>query len=309
MAESVASVQAIESGTRHMDQIIGVIDLLAFQTNILALNAAVEAARAGESGRGFTVVAAEVRSLAQRSAGSAKEIRKLIAESSNMVADGSHKIRSAEKHIAQAVEGVQEVAVNMTQISQANMDQSTSLAEISQAVRQLDSITQENAILVEVALTHAHELQENSRSLTEAVSLFQLAQGTADEAKAMVKRALDMRKTMDSSQSWLQAVNHPEAGLMDRDMYVFVLSAQGEYLGFAGNPAKVGTRVSDIAGVDGTSLLQSIVQQADRGPGWVRYQINNPLTGHVQEKMSFVVKVDAVYLGCGVYRQFVAGGS
>jgi methyl-accepting chemotaxis protein len=307
MAESVASVEAIESGTRHMDEIVGVIDLLAFQTNILALNAAVEAARAGESGRGFAVVAAEVRSLAQRSAASAKEIRKLIAESSSLVADGAHKIRSAEKNIAQAVEGVQEVAANMTQISQANMDQSTSLAEISQAVRQLDSITQENAVLVEVARTHAHELQENSRSLAEAVSLFQLAQGTADEARIMVERALEMRKTMDSYKSWLQAVNHPEAGLKDRDMYVFVLSAQGEYLAFAGNPGKVGTRVTDIEGVDGTALLQSIVQQADRSAGWVRYQINNPLTGLVQEKMSFVVKVDAVYLGCGVYRQFVAG--
>jgi len=91
-------------------------------------------------------------------------------------------------------------------------------------------------------------------------------------------------------------------------MYVFALDAQGTYLAFGGNPAKVGTRVQDVAGVDGSGLLQTIVHQADQGPGWVEYDFTNPITGHVQTKMSYVLAVDDLYVGCGVYKTLLQGG-
>jgi signal transduction histidine kinase len=100
-------------------------------------------------------------------------------------------------------------------------------------------------------------------------------------------------------------LTEPAKGFHDRDMYVFVLDGYGTYLAFGGNPAKVGTRVQDIAGIDGDGLLQSIVNQADFEPGWVEYDITNPTTGKVQTKMSFVQLVDDLYVGCGVYKNLV----
>ncbi len=127
MAQAIESVEAIQSSAKRMDEIVSVIDGLAFQTNILALNAAVEAARAGESGRGFAVVASEVRSLAQRSAASAKEIRHLIGSSSSQVDGSVQKIRAAGTNINQIVSGIREVAASMAQISTSSAEQSASL--------------------------------------------------------------------------------------------------------------------------------------------------------------------------------------
>ena len=306
MAQAIGSVEAIQASTRRMDEIVGVIDGLAFQTNILALNAAVEAARAGESGRGFAVVASEVRSLAKRSAESAKEIRHLIGTSSAQVANGVTQIRTAGANITQIVEGIRDVATKMSQISASSAEQSNSLTEVSAAVRQLDEITQQNAVMVETAVTQATELQDRASTLSESVALFQLQQGTADEARALVARASDHRRHCSSRDTFVRDMTASDQGFFDRDMYIFVLDRNGTYLAFGGNPAKVGTRVQDIAGIDGQGLLDAIVNKADNGSGWVEYNIANPLTGKVQTKMSFVQQIDDVYLGCGVYKHLAA---
>jgi methyl-accepting chemotaxis protein len=148
MTDAVDSVAAIQKGAKQMSEIIGVIDSLAFQTNILALNAAVEAARAGEQGRGFAVVANEVRNLAQRSAAAAREIRALIQTSSDQVDASVQRMRLAGDNMAQIVSGVRGVATNMSLISAASAEQSTGLIQISSAVSQLDEITQRNAQMV-----------------------------------------------------------------------------------------------------------------------------------------------------------------
>jgi len=302
MREAVASIEGIEASTRRMDEIVGVIDALAFQTNILALNAAVEAARAGESGRGFAVVATEVRSLAQRSAASAKEIRQLITNSSNQVSVGVSQIRTAGERITGIVAGVRDVATHMSQISVSSTEQSASLSEITTAIHQLDELTQRNGAMVEQAVQQANELQNRARLLTESVSVFKLPQGTADEAQRLVDQALALRSRAGRREAFLQALNAPDSGLFDRDMYVFALERSGRYAAFAGNPARVGARVQDVAGPTGEALLQAIIQQADSGPGWVEYDIANPLTGKSQAKMSYVTKVDDLYVGCGVYK-------
>lgn len=306
MTDAIVSVEAIQSSTRRMDEIVSVIDGLAFQTNILALNAAVEAARAGESGRGFAVVAAEVRTLAHRSAASAKEIRQLIGASSAQVATGVLQIRSVGDNIVQIVEGIRGVAGNLSQLSVSSAEQSTSLTEISSAVRQLDEITQQNASMVERAVTQATDLEVRASTLSGLVAGFQLQQGTADEALALVERAQALRARAGSCDAFVRDVTRPDNGFFDRDMYVFVLDSKGAYLAFGGNPAKVGTRVQDIAGIDGQGLLDAIVTQARREPGWVEYDITNPSTGRIQTKMSYVMALDDVFVGCGVYKDLAA---
>ena len=302
MADAIASVEAIESSAHRMDEIIGVIDALAFQTNILALNAAVEAARAGEQGRGFAVVAAEVRSLAQRSASSAGEIRTLIKGSSDQVATSVGQIRAAGEGMGSIVSGIRLVSDSISRISVASGEQSTALAEISAAIGQLDEITQRNAAMVERAVEMSGGLEEQARSLTDAIGNFKLLQGVAQEARALVEQAVAYRQEAGSRDSFLRGITETPNRFHDRDMYVFALDAGGTYLAFGGNVAKVGTRVQDVPGIDGEGLMQAIMTQAAEGPGWVSYDITNPATGKVAAKMSYVCELDGVYLGCGVYK-------
>ena len=305
MAEAIGSVEEIQSSTKRMDEIVSVIDGLAFQTNILALNAAVEAARAGESGRGFAVVASEVRSLAQRSAASSKEIRQLIGASSSQVAAGVAQIRKAGDNLTQVVEGIRGVAANMSQISASSTEQSAGLTEITAAVRQLDEITQQNAALVERAVNQANDLEMRASTLADAVSVFKLQQGTAEEAMALVVRAVDYRRQCGSRDTFVRDLTQKDKGFFDRDMYMFALDLHGTYLAFGGNQAKVGTRVQDIPGIDGQGLVDAIITQALLEPGWVEYDITNPVSGRVQTKMSFVQQVDDLFIGCGVYKNLV----
>ena len=305
MTEAIQTVAAIQASTRRMDEIVGVIDGLAFQTNILALNAAVEAARAGESGRGFAVVASEVRSLAQRSAESAKEIRLLITASSHSVAMGVAQIKKAGANLTEVLDGIRDVASTMTQISVSSAEQSYGLAEITIAVNQLDQITNQNSQLAERAVQQAHELEVRATTLSEVVAGFKLQQGTAQEASDMVARALIYRRQCGSREAFLRHVTKTEAGFFDRDMYLFALDPQGTYLAFGGNHDKVGTRVQSIAGIDGEALMRAISAQAQMEPGWVEYDITNPSTGLVQTKMSFVQQLDDVVVGCGVYKNLI----
>ena len=302
MTDAIQTVAAIQASTRRMDEIVGVIDGLAFQTNILALNAAVEAARAGESGRGFAVVASEVRSLAQRSAASAKEIRLLIGASSRSVAMGVAQIKKAGDNLTAVLDGIRDVASTMTQISVSSAEQSNSLAEITIAVNQLDQITNQNSQLAERAVQQAHDLEVRATTLSDVVAAFKLQQGTAQEASDMVARALAYRRQCGSRGAFLRNVTQTETGFFDRDMYLFALDPQGTYLAFGGNHDKVGTHVQDIPGIDGDGLMRVITKQAQMEPGWVEYDITNPASGQVQTKMSFVQQLDDMIVGCGVYK-------
>ena len=176
---AVSSMHDIAERSTKINDIIGVIDGIAFQTNILALNAAVEAARAGEQGRGFAVVAGEVRTLAQRSAAAAKEIKALIETSVGKVQDGSAHVRDAGRTMHDIVQAVQRVTDIMGEISAASAEQSGGIEQVNTAVMQMDQVTQQNAALVEQATAAAGSLEDQARHLREAVAVFRLADGDA----------------------------------------------------------------------------------------------------------------------------------
>ena len=174
VGQVVDTMASIKESSRKIADIIGVIDGIAFQTNILALNAAVEAARAGEQGRGFAVVAAEVRNLAQRSAGAAKEIKALIEDSVGKVDNGGKLVDEAGKTMDEIVNSVKRVTDIMSEIAAASQEQSAGIEQVNQAVGQMDEMTQQNAALVEEAAAAAESLQDQAGKLSQAVGVFKL---------------------------------------------------------------------------------------------------------------------------------------
>ncbi|GLI36956.1 cache domain-containing protein [Geobacter hydrogenophilus] len=184
----VDTMGAITESSRKISDIIGVIDGIAFQTNILALNAAVEAARAGEQGRGFAVVAGEVRNLAQRSAAAAKEIKSLIEDSVSKVEDGSRLVEEAGETTREIVTSIKRVADIMAEISAASIEQSSGIEQVNTAITQMDDVTQQNAALVEEAAAAAEALEDQARTMVSTVSRFKLADGGRADSGATPKK-------------------------------------------------------------------------------------------------------------------------
>jgi aerotaxis receptor len=177
VSQVITTMGSIKDSSRKIADIIGVIDGIAFQTNILALNAAVEAARAGEQGRGFAVVASEVRNLAQRSAGAAKEIKTLISDSVEQVEVGRKLVDEAGDAMDDIVTSVQLVADIISGTATASQEQSSGIEQVNQAISQMDEITQQNAALVEQAAAAAESLQDQAGKLTQLVDTFKLTGG------------------------------------------------------------------------------------------------------------------------------------
>jgi len=175
VGQVVSTMDEITASSKKIADIIGVIDGIAFQTNILALNAAVEAARAGEQGRGFAVVAGEVRSLAQRSAQAAKEIKTLIGDSVEKVEIGSRQVGEAGRAMSDIVRQVQHVSDLIASISMATHEQTSGISQVGDAVTQLDQVTQQNAALVEQSAAAAESLQQQAARLVDTVAVFKLA--------------------------------------------------------------------------------------------------------------------------------------
>jgi methyl-accepting chemotaxis protein len=183
VGEVVTTMSAINESSRKISDIIGVIDGIAFQTNILALNAAVEAARAGEQGRGFAVVAAEVRSLAQRSAGAAKEIKTLIGDSVGKVDTGTKLVAQAGQTMEEIVNSVKRVTDIMGEITAASQEQSAGIEQVNQAITQMDEVTQQNAALVEEASASARSMEEQAGGLVAAVAQYRIGSDSEEPVR------------------------------------------------------------------------------------------------------------------------------
>ncbi|WP_210131114.1 methyl-accepting chemotaxis protein [Stenotrophomonas rhizophila] len=194
VGQVVTTMAGIEAASKRIAEIISVIDGIAFQTNILALNAAVEAARAGEQGRGFAVVASEVRALAQRSAGAAKEIKQLIDDSVQQVAEGSALVQTAGRTMEEIVTGVRRVNDIMAEISAASKEQSAGIEQVNQTITQMDETTQQNAALVEEATAAARAMEEQAQHLGTAVAIFRTGAAAPAAAPAAPRKSVGQKR-------------------------------------------------------------------------------------------------------------------
>ena len=302
MKLTVESLGPLQATTGRMQEIVGTIDSIAFQTNILALNAAVEAAWAGDQGRGFAVVAAEVRRLAQRSQAAAAEVRNLIRESSERVGNTVTQIEAINKVMTSLTSGIAEIATNVNVMAEGSAGQSSALQDVVHAVGDLDKLTQENAALVVRASANSDAMTVQASGLEISVSHIQLRQGSADEARQMVFDAmveigrLGLRAAMDLFHDKSSRYNW-------KDLYIFIFDRQGVYVVCGSDKSRVGERLGDLIGEVGDKLTEDAWRVCDTdGGGWVTYSIQNPLTKDMQTKLSYVVPIDENQLiGCGCY--------
>jgi methyl-accepting chemotaxis protein len=309
MQQTVQGMGTLQSTSVRMNEIIGVIDGIAFQTNILALNAAVEAARAGESGRGFAVVATEVRSLAQRTQSAAGEVRALIAASTSRVKTSVSEIGTVSEVMHGLVRGIGDIALRIDGMAAASKQQSVALREVAQAMDEIDKVTNQNASMADRTSERCNQLMDRTSDLTQAVEHITLIQGTADVAMRLAQQALDHIKARGLERA-SEDFYDQRGRFIDRDLYIFVLDRQGHYRVMGADRTKSGTRVHDAPGVDANALLRDAWARVDQdGGGWIEYNIVNPRTGAVRGKSSFVLPISKELLvGCGAYRSALSSG-
>ena len=301
--EVTLTMQSIEKSSRHVAEVIGVIEGIAFQTNILALNAAVEAARAGDQGRGFAVVAAEVRNLAQRSAAAAKDVKSSIGTSVDNVAEGSRLVEAAGVTMDEVVSSIANVAQLIREIAAASQDQSRSVAETNQALLQMDSVTQHNAALVEQAMAAALNFEEEAGRLANVVGAFKLDRmEDRDQAVALVKKAVAHIREFGLERACEDF--HDTGGEFNfGEFYIYAFSQDGICVANGRDPSRRGNSVIDNVDADGRPINRDILHIVNtRGRGWSDYKWVNPGTGRLQLKSAYFEMVDHVVVTCGIFK-------
>lgn len=292
----------IEQSSRRMSEIIGMIESIAFQTNILALNASVEAARAGEQGRGFTVVASEVRTLAQRSAQASEEVKGLIQLSARDVTEGAQLVARAKTAVARAARAVQEVSERIGAIAGASQDQRSGVDGIGKAVTQLEQVTQQNAALVEEGVAASTAFATEAASLREAVGAFKLDRvAERDQVVALVKRGIAHVRTVGREQA-LGDFHNPQGGFVEGERHLYAFNRDGVLLASPFRPDLLGVDQSEHVDHDGKKYVREILNVAKAmGKGWCDYRSTNPVTHRPDTKSAYIESTEDLILGCGIY--------
>jgi methyl-accepting chemotaxis protein len=308
MQDVVQTMGVIEQSAKKAVDIIGVIDGIAFQTNILALNAAVEAARAGEQGRGFAVVASEVRSLAQRSALAAKEIKEIIENAVANVNKGSHLVDAAGTAMDEIVVSARKVAELIQEISNASREQTAGINLVNHSMSQIDEMNQKNAVLVDEAAKTNEILSEKAMLLMQSVSSFNLGSqefGNAEDAMEMVEQGIEFIEEYGEN-SFLAEVNRTAKGqFVDRDLYLWVARlSDGKLIAHGGNPRQLNTDGHKTLDADGKAFVTELIKKVKaNGDGWVDYKWMHPVTNAVRWKSSYGKQVGDLMVVCGFYKE------
>lgn len=307
MGQVVTTMRSIRESSRKIVDIIGLIDSIAFQTNILALNAAVEAARAGEHGRGFAVVASEVGTLAKRSATAAKEIKGLINESVNTIATGGKLVDEAGATMSAIVSSVQSLTEIIQGISSSSADQRTGIDEVNSKIKEVMRINKSNTQMFADNIKAAGVMNEQSVTLLKSISGFNLGireQGTPEEAHALAKRAIEYLKAHGKEQ-FLAEINKREQGqFIERDLYIFVCDTTSyKFIAHGVNPRVMNYDSRQSKDPNGRAYMTELIDLAKaRGEGWIEYVYNHPVTNELMTKTSFAQKVGDMVIGCGAYK-------
>jgi methyl-accepting chemotaxis protein len=300
----VQTMSQIEVSSRQVTDIVGVIEGIAFQTNILALNAAVEAARAGDQGRGFAVVASEVRGLAQRSADAAKKIKELIETSAGDVAQGATLVDEAGGTMDKVLGGVRQVNELISQIAVASSEQSTGVEQITRAIARLENVTQQNAALVDQATATGLAFEDEAARLVDIVGAFKTDRmEDRDRAVALVKKAVAHLRERGLQQA-CRDFNDPNGGFVQGELYIFGNDAGGILICNGRSPELCGRSSIDKTDANGKPFVRDMIELAmTKGKGWYDYQQANPITGKLGVKSAYVERIGDVMLGCGIYKE------
>ena len=297
------TMQRINASSSSIGEFVGLIEGIAFQTNILALNASVEAARAGEEGRGFGVVANEVRNLAQRSAEAAKQIKTLIGESTQHVSEGARGIQDAAQTMDQVVDSVQTMADLVRGIAAASEEQSQATEEVNRAIAQMETVTQHNAALVQEAAAAALDFEGEVQHLDEAIVQFQTDKVAGrDVVVDLVKRAAAHIQAMGIDKACDDFDNPDDKRFNFGEFYVSIVHLNGTRLANGMEPWKRGENITEIRDVDGKPYVRYMMVRArEKGFGWVQYKWKNPASGKIELKLTYFQVIGDAVINCGIY--------
>lgn len=299
MPDAVATMSSIEQGAQRMREIVGMIEDIAFQTNMLALNAAVEAARAGEAGTGFAVVAGEVRQLAGRCAHAVAEISGLIEQSTLQVGDGVRHMADITRTLAQLSDGIKEIASGVASLGTAQQHQQAILGQVAQSLDDMDAITQENVQAVALSNQATELLLDRAIRLSQSVQGVRLAQGSADEAQALVQRVAHLI-TEQGLEKARPLLDDPDGPYVDRDLFVFGANRQGIQVFRSGSSQGAGEPLPMLTSSDGFLLSEALWRAAEQGQEWVEYESCHPDTLEMMPKIACVHQLNDDLLLCSV---------